>query len=421
MESKEQSTKLLIFVAACIGWIHDAFNLTIITLLAPAIMKDFGVGNLEIGLLFSGQFVATFVGALFFGSLADRLGRKPALIFSILWDSIITTLSAFSPNFWFLFMTRIFSGMGVSWGVGYTLVAEVWGKKPKRRGLAGGLLHSTFIVGFILSTIVASIILPMSLPYSSWRYCFLFSLFPIPLLVIFQIKMKESKIMTEYKEIVKEKGEEIRKVPILNVFKKKEQRYFLIISAIMLWMSQVVYHHLIDFGPIYFSLWGNESLGRLMVIIVGLCATFSIISFGALSDIIGRKLAFFISSAIQALSVIVFVISVYSKSLNGIIIAYVIFGFGQGNAGVQGVWLTELFSTSERASTSSAIYSFARGFALSGVFIGFYSNYLMMTSGLSPVTALGFAMSTAIFVAIPLLIFPFLLPETKGKELKSTD
>jgi len=93
---------------------------------------------------------------------------------------------------------------------------------------------------------------------------------------------------------------------------------------------------------------------------------------------------------------IIFVISVYSKSLNGFIIAYIIFGFKQGNADIQGVWLTELFSTSERASTSSTIYRFARGFALSGVFIGFYSNYLIMTSGLSPVTALGLAMSTAI-------------------------
>ncbi|MBD3254763.1 MAG: MFS transporter [Candidatus Lokiarchaeota archaeon] len=421
MESKESSSKVLVFAAACVGWIHDAFNLTIISLIAPKIVEEFGVGNFEIGLLFSGQFIATFIGALVFGSLADRIGRKPALIFSVLWDSIITTLSAFSPNFWFLFFTRIFSGMGVSWGVGYTLIAEVWGKKPKRRGLAGGVLHSTFVVGFVISTVVASVILPLSLPYGSWRYCFLFSLFPIPLLILFQIKMRETEIMVEYKKTVEEQGRQIRKVPILNVFKKKEQIYFLVVSAIMLWMSQLIYHHLVDFGPYYFTLLGSEALGRLMVLLVGMCGTISIISFGALSDYIGRKLAFFIATIIQFVSLSVFIYSVYTDSLQGIIIAYILFGLGQGNAGVQGVWLTELFSTSERASTASTIYSFARGFALSGLFIGIYSDFLILSAGFSPAFAVGVAMSTAFYVCIPLLVLPWFLPETKGKELKSIE
>ncbi|MHA1756527.1 MAG: MFS transporter, partial [Promethearchaeota archaeon] len=302
--------KKLIFAAACIGWIHDAFNLTLITFLTADIIAAFNVTTAEMGWLISGQFIATFFGAILFGSLADRKGRKPSLIYSVLWDAIITSLSAFSPNFAFLFLTRICSGMGVSWGVGYTLVAETFGKKPKRRGLAGGLLHSTFLIGFILADIVAIFILPLNLPFGSWRYCFLFSLFPIPIIIIFQFKMKESEIMVEYIEKVKKEGKKIRKVPILNIFKNKRDAYLLIIFMIVVWLGQVVYHNLVDFAPYYFELLGYEDLARQMIIIVGILAALIIISFGALADVIGRRIAFFISSLIVFISSIIFYISI---------------------------------------------------------------------------------------------------------------
>ncbi|MHA1273911.1 MAG: MFS transporter [Promethearchaeota archaeon] len=411
--------KKLIFAAACIGWIHDAFNLTLITFLTADIIAAFNVTTAEMGWLISGQFIATFFGAILFGSLADRKGRKPSLIYSVLWDAIITSLSAFSPNFAFLFLTRICSGMGVSWGVGYTLVAETFGKKPKRRGLAGGLLHSTFLIGFILADIVAIFILPLNLPFGSWRYCFLFSLFPIPIIIIFQFKMKESEIMVEYIEKVKKEGKKIRKVPILNIFKNKRDAYLLIIFMIVVWLGQVVYHNLVDFAPYYFELLGYEDLARQMIIVVGILAALIIISFGALADVIGRRIAFFISSLIVFISSIIFYISIPTGNINSLVFAYVIFGLGQGYMGVQGVWLTETFATGERASAASTVYSFARGFALSGIIVGTYANFLVLYYGMNSALALGTAMGTALFFAIPMLILPWFIPETKGVELKA--
>ena len=420
-EINQDQGKKLIFAAACVGWIHDAFNLTLITFLTADIIATFGVTTAEVGWLISGQFIATFVGAILFGSLADKKGRKPSLIYSVLWDALITSLSAFSPNFAFLFITRISSGMGVSWGIGYTLVAETFGKKPKRRGLAGGLLHSTFLVGFILADVVAIFILPLSLPFGSWRYCFLFSLFPIPLMVLFQFKMKESDIMLKYIEKTKQEGKKIRKVPILNIFKNKRDAYLLIIFSILVWLGQVVYHNLVDFAPYYFELLNEETLARLMIIIVGLIAAVTIIAFGALADIIGRKLSFFLSSVIVFISTIIFFVSVPSGNIEGLVIAYIIFGLGQGYMGVQGVWLTETFSTGERASAASTVYSFARGFALSGIIVGTYASILTSTANMDPALALGLSMGTALFFGIPMLILPWFIPETKGLELKAFD
>lgn len=417
-ENAPQQGKKIIFLASCIGWIHDAFNLTMITFLTAGIIQSFGVTTVEMGWLISGQFIATFFGAIIFGSLADSKGRKPSLIYSVLWDSIITSLSAFSPNFLFLFITRISSGMGVSWGVGYTLVTETFDKKPKRRGLAGGLLHSTFLVGFILADVVAIFILPLDLPFGSWRYCFLFSLFPIPILAVFQVKMKESDLMVDYLEKSKEEGHKIRKVPLLNVFKNKRDAYLLGIFMIVVWLGQIVYHNLVDFAPYYFELLGEESLARMMIIIVGVLAALNIILFGFLSDIIGRRLSFFISSLIVVISSLIFYVSVGDANISGLVMAYIIFGLGQGYMGVQGVWLTETFSTGERASAASTVYSFARGFAFSGVIVGTLSNLLVLNTGVSEALSLGLAMSTALFFGIPMLILPFVIPETLGKELE---
>lgn len=418
----KKSTKYIIFLAACIGWIHDAFNLTIITFLAPAIQIDFGVNFTQMGFIFSGQFIATFVGAIVFGSLGDKMGRKPSLIYSVLWDGIITASSAFAPNYWVLLILRVCSGLGVSWGLGYTLITEVWGKTPKRRGLWGGILHSTFLIGFILASLLANFIIPLTLPFGSWRYCFLFSLFPIPFLILFQFKLKESKIMLQYKEKMKKDGKKIRNVPIIDVLKNKKELKLLLISFALLWLSQVVYHNLIDFGPTYFENLadiglGREGLGTTMTTIVGGLAALIIILFGAMSDKIGRRLSFFISSVITFISTIIFAFAANYVLLSGIIFAYVVFGLGQGLMGIQGTWLTEMFTTAQRASVSSTAFSFARGFALSGIIIGSISDYYNLILGYNPAYSLGLAMSISVFFAIPLLILPWFLPETKGKEI----
>ncbi len=231
--------------------------------------------------------------------------------------------------------------------------------------------------------------------------------------------MKESEIMVEYIEKVKKEGKKIRKVPILNIFKNKRDAYLLIIFMIVVWLGQVVYHNLVDFAPYYFELLGYEDLARQMIIVVGILAALIIISFGALADVIGRRIAFFISSLIVFISSIIFYISIPTGNINSLVFAYVIFGLGQGYMGVQGVWLTETFATGERASAASTVYSFARGFALSGIIVGTYANFLVLYYGMNSALALGTAMGTALFFAIPMLILPWFIPETKGVELKA--
>jgi len=106
-------TTLVILLAAFIAWMHDGYSLVMVTLLAPELKSFFGVGDMQIGLVFSLQFVFTVPGAILFGELGDRFGRKNALILSIAWDAIFSSLTAVVPsNMFILFVImRMMSGL----------------------------------------------------------------------------------------------------------------------------------------------------------------------------------------------------------------------------------------------------------------------------------------------------------------------
>lgn len=89
-------------------------------------MNEFGIKKDLLGLIFSAQFIATVPGALIFGYLADKYGRRKALFLSVLWDSIFTALTFFAPSFLVLAILRVISGLGVSWGIGYALLSEAY-------------------------------------------------------------------------------------------------------------------------------------------------------------------------------------------------------------------------------------------------------------------------------------------------------
>ena len=156
-DSYSRKEKVLVFIACALGWAFDAVGLTLINFVAPEIMATWAVDEAAVGFVFSAQYVATVPGAILFGNLAARYGRKNFLLFSVLWDAILTSLTAIAPSFEVLAILRILSGMGVSWGIAYALLGEVF--SPKRRGFFGGLMHAMFLFGYILSAIAAIIFL----------------------------------------------------------------------------------------------------------------------------------------------------------------------------------------------------------------------------------------------------------------------
>ena len=142
------------FLAAYLGWVLDAFDFTILTFLLVDIQRSFTVSKALAGALGSITLICRMVGGMVAGTAADRWGRKPPLLFSILWYSVFAFLSGFSTLDAMLFALRALFGFGMGgvWAAGMPLALENW--PANLRGTASGMMQSGYSMGFLLSSVV---------------------------------------------------------------------------------------------------------------------------------------------------------------------------------------------------------------------------------------------------------------------------
>src|SRR5208283_2957170 len=129
------------------------------------------------------------VGALIFGWLADKFGRRRPLMIDIALYSVLELVTAFSPNLTFFIIVRLLFGiaMGGEWGLGAALAME--SLPPKRRGILSGVLQEGYAVGNLLSFAVLWWIFPLlqsSFGDNAWRGVFVIGV--IPALLILYIR-----------------------------------------------------------------------------------------------------------------------------------------------------------------------------------------------------------------------------------------
>jgi MFS family permease len=162
------------FSAAALGWMLDAFDVMLFSLLLASIMADLHLSKEQGGALGSVTLVAAAAGGLIFGLFADRYGRKPALMASVLLYSIFTALCGLSNNLWQLVVFRIGLGLGMGgeWASGAALVSETW--PAASRGRAFAFMQSSWAIGFGLAAIATGILLPAF----GWRVVFLVGVLP---------------------------------------------------------------------------------------------------------------------------------------------------------------------------------------------------------------------------------------------------
>ncbi|MGH7886161.1 MAG: MFS transporter, partial [Thermodesulfobacteriota bacterium] len=148
------------FIAAFLGWTLDAMDLLIFAFAVTSIAKSFHLTSTQVSLLFSATLLASAFGGAIFGVISDYIGRVKALTYTILLYSLMTALSAFSPDWVFLLGFRILLGLGMGgeWASGEVLVAESW--PSKHRGKVVGMVQSGWAVGYILAAILATLIIP---------------------------------------------------------------------------------------------------------------------------------------------------------------------------------------------------------------------------------------------------------------------
>ena len=177
MSDNDRARKVVI--ASFLGWMLDAFDFFIMVFVFSDIAKEFGVSITTVTIAVTLTLAMRPLGAIIFGRLADRYGRRPLLMISILSYSVLELLSGFAPTLASFLVLRALFGvaMGGEWGIGSSLTMETI--PTKWRGWVSGLLQSGYPTGYFLATIAFYLIFPLV----GWRGLFIVGAVPALLLV----------------------------------------------------------------------------------------------------------------------------------------------------------------------------------------------------------------------------------------------
>jgi putative MFS transporter len=179
-----------LFLIFGLVWMADAMQVLSIGFSAPSIAKTFGIvmpRALETGTVF---FTGMLVGAFVFGRLADRIGRRPVLMATVLIDACFGVASSFAPDFTWLLVLRFLTGIGVggTLPVDYTMMAEFLPSDRRGRWLV--LLESFWAVGTFLLALLALFALRWG--DDAWRVIFLVTGVPALVGVVLRLSIPES-------------------------------------------------------------------------------------------------------------------------------------------------------------------------------------------------------------------------------------
>lgn len=176
--------------ASFLGWTLDAFDFFLMVFMFKAISTEFHTNVAAVAIASTLTLAARPFGALVFGMLADRYGRRPVLMVDILLYSVLEFASAYAPSLTVLLILRAAFGfaMGGEWGIGASLVME--SIPPKARGFISGLLQEGYAAGYLL----ASLVFYFLFDRIGWRGMFMVGLVPALLVVLIRLGVKESPV-----------------------------------------------------------------------------------------------------------------------------------------------------------------------------------------------------------------------------------
>lgn len=176
------------FAACFLGWALDAFDYFILVFCVSAIATDFRVARSAVTEALVVTLAFRPLGALLFGWMADRVGRRPTLIVNVLCYSLLELACAFTPSLHVLLVLRALFGiaMGGEWGVGAALAFETLPKE--NRGFFSGLLQEGYSVGYL----VAAAVFGLLFQFIGWRGLFIVGASPALVAGYIAFKVEES-------------------------------------------------------------------------------------------------------------------------------------------------------------------------------------------------------------------------------------
>lgn len=291
--------------ASFLGWTLDAFDYWLVAYTLTAIAKDFGQPDKSIAFANGVTLWCRPIGALVFGLMADRYGRKKTLMANLLFFSVFGVATGFAKTYaMFLVVRALFGvGMGGEWGVGSSLAME---KTPKeKRGIVSGLLQEGYAAGNLLAAAVYFLVFPRW----GWRPMFFIGGIPALLAIYVRTFVQESEVWERTR--TRDFGTYARQLA-------SHWRIFLYLFVLMTLMN-FISHGTQDMYPTFLKRDWHFSAQRVATvsIIANFGAIIGGIVFGHFSDRLGRR-----KSIVAALIMAIFVTPLWALSPNlGMLVA----------------------------------------------------------------------------------------------------
>lgn len=180
-----------IFVIGGLGYMFDAWDVALNGFLTPLLGTEFQLTPGERGLVGTANLVGMAVGAVGWGTIADRMGRKRAFGLTLLIFALFSALGALSPNWWIFLALRFIAGIGLGGciPVDYALVSEFSPRKQRGKVLAA--MDGWWPIGATLCGLSATLLLPLN---GNWRWMLAIMIVPAALLFWVRRGVPESPI-----------------------------------------------------------------------------------------------------------------------------------------------------------------------------------------------------------------------------------
>jgi MFS family permease len=391
-------------VAAGLGWMLDSFDVMLYALVLAALIADLGLSTATAGLLGSLTLVASAAGGLLFGVLADHYGRTRALIWSVLIYSVFTALCGVAQSVAQLAVFRICLGIGMGgeWATGAALVSETW--PAQHRGKALGLMQSAWAIGYGLAAVVTALVLPRW----GWRAVFFVGIVPALLTLWIRRHVPEPEIWRRNRAGLA--GSPAR---FADLFRPPAGALTLMVT-LMNACTMFAWWGFNLWIPAYLSLPPDQgglglSTGAMAGLVVAMQVGmwFGYVTFGFISDMVGRKKTYVVYLACAAGLTMAYGSTREPPLLLalGPLVAF----FGSGYFSGFGAVTAEIYPTAIRATAQGFTYNTGR---LASAVAPFAVGSLAATRGF----AIAFATAAAAFVLAALCWFA--IPETRGRTLE---
>jgi MFS family permease len=395
------------------GWLFDFYDLMMFSFLLVPIKKSLGLSDASLSFLLGSTLAATALGGILFGYLADRVGRKTVLSWTILVYSLGTVGCGFARGVWLLLLFRVVTGLGVGgeWATGQTLVGETFPARMRARFAA--VMQTGAPLGIALASIVGGFVEPaFARAFGEewgWRGCFFLAVIPALLVVFIRRSMPESDVWAEHHrrgEVSSERGQ------MSYLLGDRRLRRLFIFGLVLALTDMSAYWFTYTWLPkyLYDNLGLSMARSGLWMLATQAGGFLGYLTFGLVADRKGRRVAYTTFSVVWGaglLAVTWFWGTIAVWPWLTLVFMFAV-GFGTGNFSGYGPIFSELFPTRVRNTAMGTAFNLARG-------VQFFTPLIITI--VARRYGLGGGISLAAFFAVFTGLWVWTLPETRGARI----